>query len=82
MLQAVDLHRERRQQEDRVALKDELGVVLRANGLATLGGLLQIVVGREVLFGEQLRVEVDLRLEACLRGVGRWEVGGDGRREG
>ena len=49
VFEAVDFHRERRQQEDGVALEDKLGVGLVAHRLAALARLGQVVVRREVL---------------------------------
>ena len=49
VFEAVDFHRERRQQKDGVALEDKLGVGLVAHRLAALARLGQVVVRREVL---------------------------------
>ena len=69
MLEAVDLYGERGQEEGGVALEEHLGVRLAVHGAARLVHLDHVVVRGQVLLGEQLRIEVDLSLEARSGGA-------------
>mmetsp|Transcript_5021 Transcript_5021/g.16754 ORF Transcript_5021/g.16754 Transcript_5021/m.16754 type:complete len:230 (-) Transcript_5021:300-989(-) len=64
VLQPVYLDGESREEEDGGPLEESLRVLLRLDRAARLVHLTQVVVRGEVLVREQLRVEVDLGLEA------------------
>lgn len=86
MLEAVDLNRERREQEDSISFKEilsrreaifrfrlhdgglpsseHLGILFGLHLLAGLANSRQIVMSRQILGREQLRVEMNLSLRA------------------